>query len=180
MKAGDTKEQGQASSSFQEEATADNQQDETETLHSPSVVDTQPLSAARFFARLRTDLADRGINYNTLPKFTPEGAAPPCYTMRGDDFDLWLAMASHLGAAVTYRADMPAEPNYCLDCQRHFKAQAVAAGKCLFPRVTFEGVRTSETVNGKTIIEYEIVGLSRSKELAIQHAQEASMLEDVE
>lgn len=175
----DTEEQRQPESSVEEDGAGEYEQEEAEALHDPSIADTQPLSAARFFARLRTELADRSIDYNSMPKFTVEGGTPPCFAIKHADFAAWAAMASHLGAAVNYRLDMPAEPNYCVDCTRRLKATAVKAGACLFPQTRFEAVRTSETANGKTLIEYEIQGCSRSKEIAIRDAEERSLLDDL-
>lgn len=98
---------------------------------------------------------------------TPVGSAPPCFRHSDTSYDAWLASASLLGALVPYRYDMPAEPNYCHDCVARHKQRAQAAGVCMFPNTRFEKRRTIiRDDQGKTT-EIEVVGVSRSKTVAL-------------
>lgn len=139
---------------------------ESRASESVSVKDAPAASPVRFYARLRRDLEDRGIDIDTLPRLTPEGGRPPCFETKAA-YEAWLACASLLGATVPYRFDMPAEPNYCYDCHAKFKRACVAAGICNFPKVRFETRQTVVQDDEGKGIEIEQVGVSRSKMVAI-------------
>ncbi len=78
---------------------------------------------------------------------------------------MWLASASLLRATVPYRFDMPAEPNFCFDCVRSFQKEMKKQGKCLFPHVKFEQIRTVIRDERKPTFEVETVGVTRNPEL---------------
>lgn len=140
------------------------------------IEDTEPVTVERFFARLRSDLEKRGLDYANMPAYTREGGKPDCFVTL-DQFELWAAQASLIGALIPYRLDMPAEPNYCHDCRQGFKQDMERAGKCKFPNTRFERVRTSGEDPG--VVEFEVIGVSRSKQVAITEAQELSLLPEV-
>jgi hypothetical protein len=150
-----------------EEETNELQHRERPTAENQSIRDAPAASPLRFYARLRHELELRGIDYDRLPKLTPEGESPPCFESVGTPFEAWLASASLLGATVPYRFDMPAEPNYCHDCTAAHKQKAQAVGVCLFPNTRFERVQTVVRDDEGKNIEVEIVGISRSKTVAI-------------
>lgn len=154
----------------------DDDQEQPDELHGTSISDTAPVTPARFYARLKNDLAIRGVRYESLPKFTQEGDAPACFEYFHVPFDLWLSSASLLGATVPYRYDMPAEPNYCYDCDLRFKKEAIAAGVCNFPSTRFERAHGTIRGGGQKIVEVEVVGISRSKESVVEEAQLRSLL----
>lgn len=143
-----------------------------------TIAETQAATAQRFYARLRHELAVRGVDYDSLPKLTPEGDVPRCYSAFKAPFSDWLASASLVGATVPYRYDMPAEPNYCYDCTRRFKARAVAARVCNFPNAKFEPVQIVISEEGGKETEVSIVGVSRSLTEVIASARLSSLLPD--
>lgn len=151
-----------------------NKEEETDDLHdrerpasrNTSVADAPAASPVRFYARLRRDLDNRGIDIDRLPRKTAEGGSPPCFDHADSDYEAWLSSASLLGAIVPYRFDMPAEPNYCFDCTPEHKRRAVAAGTCLFPNTKFEKRQTVVQDDDGKGIEIELVGVSRSDTVA--------------
>lgn len=145
----------------QERAGHDNEEETTKLNHrgpgafneAPEIVrQAPPASPLRFYARLRHQLESRRIDYDALPRLTPEGGSPPCFKRMRVSFDAWLGSASLLGATIPYRYDMPAEPNYCHDCTAEFQKFAKARGMCQFPHTRFETVHAAET---------EKIGVSR-------------------
>lgn len=157
-------------------AATDDKNEETEELdhrgtrafnEAPSIIrDAPPASPLRFYARLRHQLESRGISYDDLPRFTPEGESPPCFRGFRVSFDAFLSAASTLGSTVPYRLGMPAEPNYCIDCTAKFQTLAKSRGLCQFPDVRFEHSRTRVPgENGKTEVEVEILGMTRPTRL---------------
>jgi hypothetical protein len=167
-----------------EETSAGDEDQQAENLHDVSdwgdltVADTPAATAQRFYARLRNELSIRGVDYDSLPRLTPEGSAPPCYKLGHFNYAGWLAQASLVGATVPYRYDMPAEPNYCYDCTRRFKAKAVAKGVCNFPKTRFEPVQIVISEEAGKEVEVSIVGVSRSLTEVIAAAQLSSLLPD--
>lgn len=166
---------------FDNEAAAEDEYSETDALahdEDPSyglalsIAETAAATAPRFYARLRTELAKRGISYADLPKFTSEGQSPPCFTEAKVPFDMWLSSASLLRATVPYRFDMPAEPNYCYDCRSAFKKAAIKARTCLFPHSKFERVQTVIRDERRPSFEVETVGVSRNPELLYDGEEE--------
>lgn len=147
----------------EERGTADEHEDESEGLHTTSVSRDKEFTLPRnnspqkYYVKLKRRLSDIGVRYERLTKKTPEGSAPPCFTMVKADFDSWLGAAS-LTTDIPYRYDLPGEPNYCRDCTIGYKHRATLAGKCLFPNVSFETAQS----NG----EKEVVGVSRSPQVA--------------
>ena len=138
----------------------------------PAIVrDAPAASPLRFYARLRHELERRGVDYDRLPRATPEDRHPPCFESK-TVYDEWLAAASLLGATVPYRYDMPAEPNYCWDCTPEFKRSSVAAGTCQFPHTRFEKSRTVITDKGKRVVETEGMGVGRRPLVALVLAKE--------
>lgn len=184
MKPNPAEEQARYDAALEYETSTENEEQEAEGLHEvsdsddPSIADTPAATAQRFYARLRHELAIRGVDYDKLPRLTPEGDAPRCFTAAGAPFDTWLASASLVGATVPYRYDMPAEPNYCWDCTRRFKSQSVKAGVCNFPGTKFEPVQIVISEEAGKQIEVSIVGVSRSVDAAIAAAQLVSLLPD--
>lgn len=184
MKPDPTQDQARYHASLNHECAADDEDDETDDLHDvsdcvdSSIAGAPAATAQRFYARLRHELSIRGIDYDTMPRLTSEGDAPKCFQKFKAPFSEWLASASLVGATVPYRYDMPAEPNYCWDCTRRFKAKAVAAGTCNFPNTKFEPVQIVISEEGGKEIEVSIVGVSRSKDAAVQAAQLVSLLPD--
>lgn len=183
MKSDDAENTADDEGALEDEGSADYEKQEAQSLHvDPSVEEgwslagTLAVTPARFYARLRMELARRGVVYEQMPKFTEEGDSPPCFDHFRVPFDAWLSSASLLGATVPYRYDMPAEPNYCWDCTVAHKREAQAAGTCRFPNTRFEKTQTVIRDEGKKIIEVEVVGISRSKQAVIAEAQLQSML----
>jgi len=120
-----------------------------------------------YMKRLHDELKKYGIDLHKLPKLTHAGQEPPCFEMADTSYEEWLKAASvdnHTMPPI--RLDMPGEPNYCADCTVAFRGRAIAAGKCQFPNVIFEGRKDWLTK------EVEIVGVSRSARV------EASEIED--
>lgn len=156
--------------SVEERGASDEHEHEGQELHAATIADTTPVTPARFYARLRNQLQMRGIDYDALPRLTPEGDTPRCFTYFQVPFDRWLSSASLLGATVPYRFDMPAEPNYCFDCQLKTKKEAIKAGVCNFPGVRFERLLTTIRGGERKIVETEIVGVSRNVEYVISEA----------
>lgn len=150
-----------------EHSAADNEGDKTDELHAPSILGTGAATAERFEARLRVELAKRGIDPADLPRLIADEKVPPCYKLAGANYKEWLAAASMLGATVPYRFDMPAVPNYCWDCTPAYKQRAVAAAACKFPHTKFEQRRTiTREAKGK-VIEMEVVGVSRRDDVCL-------------
>lgn len=164
---------------FEEVGSADKHQGKSKRLHNgppdeeDSLDDEVPISPKpefelprdstpeKYFTKMKRRLANIGVRYERLEKYTVEGGAPPCFSEFGVDFNAWLAAASitsFIPSGVPYRYDMPGEPNYCHDCTIMFKQKAKLAGACRFPDVVFE----TRISNG----EPEIVGVSRSPEVA--------------
>ena len=120
----------------------------------------KPGGEFKVFENLRKSLAEKGVNYDNLPKASSIDNPPACFLYRAngchqravDDYVAWLRVAAET-SDIPYRMDMPAEVNYCRDCTPAFKKEACAADKCGFPNVTFEMV----PVMG----EKELVGVSR-------------------
>lgn len=115
----------------------------------------------KYFTKMKRRLANIGVRYERLKKYTEEGQSPACFAAFKVGFDEWLSAASitsFIPSGVPYRYDMPGEPNYCHDCTIMFKRKAQLAGACRFPNVVFE----TRISNG----EPEIVGVSRSPEIA--------------
>lgn len=168
---------------LQEEGAGDDEEHETEELHAiPSVEDlsiaaTDAVSPARFYARLRELLTARGFDYDALPRLTKEGDSPACFEAANLPFDAWLSSASQVGALVPYRFDMPAEPNYCHDCRADFRRESIANGTCRFPNTRFEKQQVVIQEGRAKVIETEVVGVSRSRDLAIEAARRISQLE---
>jgi hypothetical protein len=155
------------------EAATEDEYSEADALdHELSIAETAAATAPRFYARLRTELAKRGLSYAALPKFTQEGDTPPCFKAADVPFEMWLSSASLLRATVPYRFDMPAEPNYCYDCRSAFKQAAVKAGTCQFPHLKFERVQTVIRDERQPTFEVETVGVSRNPELIYEEDDE--------
>lgn len=148
---------------IQQEAPADDEEDETEELHTSSLpaASEDPLigwapSADKAYTKLRRKLKNIGIRVEVLTRKTDDHEPPPCFKLAGVPFRDWLEAASLTD--LPYRFSMPGEVNYCRDCLPAFKAMAHAADACLFPQTTFEKVRTFD--------EKELVGMSRSRQVA--------------
>lgn len=180
MKRADPKKERGEPISIKEISARKNKEEETNDLHvresatsdSHSVRDAPAASPLRFYARLRHELEIRGINYDGLPKLTKEGESPPCFSLVGASFDAWLSNAGMLGALVPYRFDMPAEPNYCVDCTPEFKHKAMAAGVCRFLNTRFEKSRTVVQDDEGKHTEVEVLGVSRSPLVGIDPVRE--------
>lgn len=163
--------EGQPQTAVQQKRAGHDNEEETKKLNhrgslafteAPAIVrQAPPASPLRFYARLRHQLESRHIDYDALPRLTPEGGSPPCFKRLRVSFDAWLSSASMLGATVPYRYDMPAEPNYCFDCTPAFKKFAQARGLCQFPNARFERARTMNPD------EAETPGVTRAKRLDI-------------
>lgn len=106
-----------------------------------------------FMRRLGDTLQRAGIDIAQLDSRTTASEPPPCFEMNKADYAEWLRYGA-AAADIPVRLDMPAEPNYCIDCTPQFKKAAVAAGTCLFPNTRFEVRR----IDG----EKETIGVSRS------------------
>ena len=182
MKTDPAEDQARHDATLEYEGSAEDEEQEAESLHDVSdsddltIAETQAATSQRFYARLRHELAIRGIDYDKLPKLTPEGDSPRCFTAVGAPFDEWLASASLVGATIPYRYDMPAEPNYCWDCTRRFRARATAAGVCNFPKTKFEPLQIVISEEDGKQTEVSIVGVSRSMEETVAEAQLVSLL----
>lgn len=152
-----------------DEGAAENEQEEAESFHKDSsIAATEAASAGRFYARLSNELRLRGVHVESVPRRTPEGSTPACFTFASSRYEDWLASASLVGATVPYRYDTPGEPNFCHDCTPQFKARAMAARVCSFPRVRFEKVQNVIREQGGKVVEVELIGVSRRKHLQFE------------
>jgi len=147
-----------------EQQTAGNDEEgEAEGLHAGKAAPEpeKPLigwapSADKAYTKLRRKLSNIGVRVEYLTTKTDDHESPPCFKLANTSFKEWLEAASLTD--LPYRFSMPGEINYCRDCLPAFKAMAHASNACLFPQTTFERVRTFD--------EKELVGVSRSKEVA--------------
>lgn len=148
----------------------------------PAIVQAAPpASPLRFYARLRHQLESRGLDYDNLPRLTPEGGSPPCFKKIRVSFDAWLAQASLLGATVPYRYGMPAEPNYCWDCTKTCQAAMIDRGLCNFPNVRFETSRNLvPDGKGRRIPEKEVLGVTRVRRLDVNPFDEYDLTDTQE
>ncbi len=169
MKADDAEYTADDDRTLYDEGTTENEQEEAESFHKDgSIAATDAASAGRFYARLSNELRLRGVRVEDIPRPTPEGSTPACFKLAGVRYEDWLASASLVGATVPYRYDTPGEPNYCWDCCAAFKAKAVTAGACQFPRTRFEKIQNVIRDEHRKVVEVEIVGVSRRKHLQFE------------
>ena len=130
--------------------------------HEPSVppaVDRSGVgSPERFVERLNRQLRKIGIVVEKLPVKTRPSGGPPCFRMSDTSYQDYLTQASVAFETLPYRLDMPAEPNYCHDCTKEFKADMVRLNACIFPGTKFEEI--------KEFGEPTVVGVSHSPDVA--------------